>query len=74
VKRLEPILIGLIWLELGSLLFLIATLAPWGPAQTFRFAMCALILGAIWSAVRAHERALQKPGKGKNHLSLDPDF
>jgi hypothetical protein len=66
--------VGLIWIELGCLLFLIGTLAPRNPAQSLRFAMCALNLAAIWSAVRSHERALQKPGKWKNQLWLDPDF
>ena len=74
MKRLEPIMIALIWIELGCLLFLIAALAPGNPTQSFRFAMCALNLAGIWTAVRSHERALQKPGKGKNQLWLDPEF
>jgi hypothetical protein len=74
VKDFKPAMICLIWIELGCLLFLGATITGRNPAQSFQIATSVLLFAAIWSAVRSHNRAMTKPGKGKSQLWLDPDF
>jgi hypothetical protein len=74
MKRILVVMLSLMWLESGLLLVLSVIIPglPSGPYLWIGFNVSIVLVAR--SFVRSRERALLKPGKGRNQLWLDPDF
>ena len=74
MKRFGLALLCMTLLELG-LVRALNGMSPGRPAERYFWtAIAVLSVGAVWGDMRSRKRALRKPAKHKNQLSIDPDF